>query len=462
MNSFDRYQSPFSWRYGSDEMRQLWSEQRKRRIWREIWVSLAEVQAEYGLVHSDQLEDLRAHVAEIDLKRSLEIEAEIHHDLMAEIKAFAEQCPLGGGVIHLGATSADIEDNADVIRMRDALDMILMKMRHLLRLFADQIEKWADVPVMGFTHLQPAEPTTLGYRLAFSAQDLLMDWEDLRQTRQQLRGKGFKGAVGTAASYGELIGAGNLEVFESRLGEKLNLSFFPVTTQTYPRKQDYRVLVALAGLGATLYKFAFDLRFLQSPGSGEIYEPFTRKQVGSSAMPFKRNPIHAEKIDSLARFLAQLPRVAWDNTAHALLERTLDDSANRRIILPEAFIIADELLETTHWILSDLQVNETALQRNLRLYSPFAGTERVLMAAVKAGADRQEVHTRLLQHSMAAWEAVSRGVENPLIELVVAEPYLQAFLSREKIRSLFAVESYVGNAAQRARQLSAKIRQTIA
>ena len=200
------------------------------------------------------------------------------------------------------------------------------------------------LPLIALTHLQPAEPSTLGYRLASYAQDLLEDWHMLRERRQSLRGKGFKGAVGTGASYAELIGAENLAGFEQRLSEQLGLPFYPVATQVYPRKQDYRVLSALAGLGGSLYKFAFDLRILQSPSLGELSEPFGKKQVGSSAMPFKRNPISAEKIDSLARSLAQMPRVAWDNAAHSLLERTLDDSANRRSLLPEAFLITDELL----------------------------------------------------------------------------------------------------------------------
>lgn len=461
MDDFERYQSPYSWRYGSEEMRRLWSERNKRRIWREIWLGLAEVQAGFGLVHPAQVEDLRAHVAEINLDRSFEIEAEIHHDLMAEIKTFAEQCRIGGGVIHMGATSADIEDNADVIRMKKALEILLTKMRALLLTFADRIAQWADIAVIGFTHLQPAEPTTLGYRLAFSAQDLLMDWEDLQRIHQHLRGKGFKGAVGTAASYAELIGKDDFEDFEARLGKKLNLTFFPVTTQTYPRKQDYRLLSALAGIAATAYKFAFDLRLLQSPLSGEIGEPFASRQVGSSAMPFKRNPILAEKIDSLARSMAQLPRIAWDNAAHALLERTLDDSANRRSILPEAFLITDELIETTHKILQGLQIDATAMQQNLKRYSPFAGTERILVAAVKAGADRQKVHACLLAHSRVAREAVTQGLENPLIGLVADDPYLQTYLSREMIRELFSIETYLGDAPKRARQMSSLIRQSL-
>ena len=228
--------------------------------------------------------------------------------------------------------------------------------------------------------------------------------------------------MGTGASYAELIGADRLAEFENRLSARLDLPFFPVATQVYPRKQDYLLLSHLAGLGASLHKFAFDLRLLQSSPVGELNEPFGRQQVGSSAMPFKRNPIHAEKIDSLARLLAQMPRTAWDNAANSLLERTLDDSANRRTLLPEAFLICDELLLTTKRILSGLQVNETAIRRNLATYAPFAAVERVLMALVKAGADRQVMHEYLREHSLTAWGAVQSGNPNPLAELISHDP----------------------------------------
>ena len=273
-------------------MRSLWSETHKRRLWRRLWVALAEVQAEFGLVSPQQVADLRAHMDEVDIQRAFEIEAEIHHDKMAEIKTFAEQAPLGGMILHLGATSSDIEDNAEVMRQRQSLDLILEGLRELLLELVGKAEVWAATPLIAFTHLQPAEPSTLGYRLSGYAQDIFMDWEDLRRLRSQLRGKGFKGAVGSGASYAELIGADNLGRFESMLSERLDLPFFPITTQVYPRKQDYRLVSALAGLGASLYKFAFDLRILQSPPIGELSEPFGRMQVGSSAMPFKHNPVN--------------------------------------------------------------------------------------------------------------------------------------------------------------------------
>jgi adenylosuccinate lyase len=355
----------------------------------------------------------------------------------------------------------DIEDNADALRLRQSLDIILDKLAHLLALFSEKIEAYADLPIIAFTHLQPAEPSTLGYRLAMYAQDLLGDYEMIRRSRAEIRGKGFKGAVGTGASYAELVGADQAEALESRLSELIGIPFFPVASQTYPRKQDYFVMNGLAGLGASLYKFAFDLRLLQSPTIGEWGEPFGEKQVGSSAMPFKRNPINAEKIDSLARLLAQMPAVAWQNAAHSLLERTLDDSANRRTLLPESFLITDELLITASKILRGLQINQNAISHNLTTYAPFASTERLLMALVKAGADRQEMHERLRNHAMTAWQSVGLGQPNPLLDLLLHDPLITGTLSPQEVKELMGDGQYVGSAPQRARHLANVIRITI-
>ncbi|GAB4531082.1 MAG: adenylosuccinate lyase [Anaerolineales bacterium] len=455
----DTYQSPYTWRYGSDAMRRIWSEEHKRRLWRRLWVALAQAQSEFGLVTPEQVADLKAHADDVDLARARQIEAEIHHDLMAEVRAYAEQCPIGGGIIHLGATSMDIEDNAEALRLRESCDLLLADLRALLHSLAERITATADLPAMAFTHIQPAEPTTLGYRLAQYAQDLLTDYRDLQRLRDEIRGKGFKGAVGTSASYAELLGVENLPRFESRLSALLDLEFFPVATQIYPRKMEYRLLSALAGLGGSLYKFAFDLRILQSPPFGEWSEPFGAKQVGSSAMPFKRNPINAEKMDSIGRYLAQLPRIAWDNAAHSLLERTLDDSANRRTILPEAFLAASELLRVGRKLVDGLVVDERAVARNLATYGPFAATERVLMALGKRGADRQEMHERLRVHALSAWQVIRLGEANPLADLVSADPVFQRYLSPEEIRALMDARAHLGDAPQRARALAAEIRQ---
>ena len=458
------YVSPLSWRYGSEQMRRLWSEEHKRRLWRCIWASLAAAQAELGLVTAEQVADLRAHAEAVDMERAHEIEAEIQHDLVAEIKAFAEQCPVGGGIIHLGATSMDIKDNADVLRLREAMDLLLGRLRALLADLAEQIEAQADRACMGYTHLQPAEPTTVGYRLAQYGLDLLMDLEELQRVRDRLKGKGFKGATGTSASYTQLLTstASSARDLEARVMANLRLEAFPVATQTYARKQDWLVLNALAGLGGSLYKFAFDLRILQAQPYGEWSEPFGRQQVGSSAMPFKRNPESAETMDSLARLVAALPRVAWDNAAHSLLERTLDDSGNRRMILPQAFLMTEELLRRAHRILRGLVVYEGAVTHNLESYGPFAATERLLMELVKAGADRQAMHERIRQHSLAAWDAIQRGEQNPLADLLAADTVILGFLPVERVGALLDARAYVGDAPQRARALAAVIGQTLA
>ncbi len=461
MDEHEQYQSPFSWRYGSGEMRRLWSENNRRRLWRRIWLAIAEAQAGFGLVNDDQLADLRQRVGDVDVARAHEIERQIHHDLMAELQVYAAQCPVGGAVLHLGATSMDVKDNADILLLQAALDLILNRLGRLLALFGEHIERWADTAIIAFTHLQPAEPSTLGYRLAMYGQDLWLDWTALERVRAELRGKGFLGAVGTGASFAALLGSESLGEFEARMAASLDMGFFPVATQTYPRKQDYAVVSALASLGGSLYKFAFDLRLLQSPPIGELGEPFGEAQVGSSAMPFKRNPIQAEKIDSLARALAQMPRLAWDNAAHSLLERTLDDSANRRTMLPEAFLIADELLAAAQGILQGLRVDEIAIARNLEIYGPFAATEKVLMALGKAGADRQEMHGRLRGHVLAAWEAVQAGLPNPLEELVVADERFRDYLEPQQVRAAMQLQDYTGDAPARARRMARILEQTV-
>jgi adenylosuccinate lyase len=457
------YISPFTWRYGSAEMRTIWSEVYRRRLFRRIWVALASAQHRAGLVTAEQLADLRAHQDDIDIARAAEIEAEIGHDLMAEVRTFAEQCPVGGPVIHLGATSADVLDNADVLRIRAALDLLLERLASLLFDLAELIEARADQACMGFTHLQPAEPTTVGYRLAVYGQDLLEDYQELRRLRLLLRGKGFKGAVGTAASYAQLLEGSDLTpaALESLVMEELGLEAFPIATQVYPRKQDLAVLNALAGLAASLYRFAFDLRLLQSPPFGEWSEPFGAKQVGSSAMPFKRNPVRAENIDSLARLIAALPRVAWDNAAHSLLERTLDDSGNRRVILPEAFLATDELLIVTHRILRGMNFNDLAIARNLAVYGVFAATERLLVETVRAGADRQAMHEVIREHAMAAWRAVEGGAPNPLAEMLAADHRILRYVPSDRVHELLDASGHLGDASERARAFAHTIRASL-
>jgi adenylosuccinate lyase len=277
-----------------------------------------------------------------------------------------------------------------------------------------------------------------------------------------MRGKGFKGAVGSSASYGELLGLDKLPEFEKALEKEVGIEFFPVSTQTSPRLQEYQVLAALAGLAAALHKMAFDFRILQSPPIGELAEPFGSKQVGSSAMPFKRNPIDAEKIDSLARLLAAYPQVAWGNAALSLLERTLDDSANRRSSIPESFLAADELIRTAQKIIDGFRLDEEAAGRTFRRYAPFACTERVMMAMAKAGADRQETHEKLREHALAAWEVLRGGAENPLRQRIVNDPFFTRLLSAEKIHALMGIEGYLGDAPRRAAEFSRLLKTRLA
>ncbi|MBZ0292901.1 MAG: adenylosuccinate lyase [Anaerolineae bacterium] len=444
-------------------MRHIWSEVNKRRIWRRIWVALAQAQQQAGLVRAEQVADLQAHVEDVDIDRAHEIEAEINHDLMAEIKTFAEQCPIGGGIIHLGATSMDIEDNADALRLRDSLDLIIKQLHTVLERLANLIDAESEHVCMAFTHIQPAEPTTVGYRLAMYAQDLLADYAALLETRQQIHGKGLKGAVGTAASYSELLQYSDMTPaeMEAQAMHALDLEPFLIATQTYTRRQDWAVLTALSGIGLTIYKLAFDLRVLQSPPIGEWSEPFGTRQVGSSAMPFKRNPINAENINSLARYLAALPGVAWDNAAHNLLERTLDDSANRRIMLPEAFLTTEEILRRAGRILDGLRINDGAIESNVATYGVFAATERLLMEAVRCGGDRQELHEIIREHSLNAWAKMREGQPNPLAESLCTDTRVTALVPAEEVATLLRADAYVGDAPQRAQQMAARIREML-
>lgn len=460
----ETYLSPYTWRYGSDAMRTIWSLAYERRLWRKIWVALAEAQQTANLTTAEQVADLRAHMDNIDLERTAQHEAELRHDLMAEVHTYAEQCTVGGGVIHLGATSMDVKDNADVLRIRDSLTQIITALEGLLGVLANQIEATSDLPTMAFTHLQPAEPTTVGYRLAFYAQDWLADLLRLRDLRDQLRGKGFKGAVGTFASYGELLKDTDLTpiTLEQAVMESLGLPAYDVTHQTYTRRQDWEVVNALAGIAMTANKFAFDLRLLQSPPIGEWAEPFGKKQIGSSAMPFKRNPIHAENISSLTRHVATLPRILWDDAAFSLLERTLDDSANRRSAIPEAFLMTDEILKRLTRLIDGLTLNRERIATNFATYGVFAATERLLMACAKEGGDRQELHEVIRQHSMTAWQAIAHGEANPLADLLAADVDIVMWVGTSRARELLDASAYVGEAPARAHHMAAAIRDALA
>jgi len=457
---FETYLSPFTWRYGSPEMRRIFSVKHKHELWRKIWVTLAEVEQQAGIISKSELNDLKENQAKLNIERILELEKTTRHDVVAAIREFSETAKVGGGKIHLGATSMDIVDNAEMLCIGEALTLITTQVRNLLHVFAQQIETNAKHVCMGYTHLQPAEPTTVGYRLSFYAQDLLIDWNFLEFVTKTIVAKGMKGAVGTRASFDKLLQGTKMtaENLDEQVMKKLGLSSVLIANQVYTRKFDYLLLAALNSIASTLAKFASDLRILQSPMFGEWSEPFGKTQVGSSAMPFKKNPINSEKICSLARFVNQLPSVALENATLSHLERTLDDSANKRLIISQAFLAVDEILISAGKILSGLVVNKERIALNLTLFAPFAACESILIAVVKKGADRQTMHEHLRQLSMTAWKEVQQGKVNPLPELLKNDPQIRKYLQAAEITALLDVTRHTGDAAKRALRLTRQLK----
>jgi adenylosuccinate lyase len=439
---FDIYNSVFSYRYGSDKMRKIFSERHKYEIWRKIWVALARAQNKAGLVSKNELDDLVKNQNKIDIERIYEIEKETKHDVVAAIREFAQVAKIGGGKIHLGATSMDIHDNGDILKIKEAVLIVEDKLKNLMKLFAQKIEEYADVPCIGYTHLQAAEPITVGYRLANYAQDLFDDYKYCQFIKENIKGKGMKGAVGTGASYTKGVD----EAVMKELGIKSAL----ISNQIISRQMEYWVLTCLSSIGNTLAKFSADLRILQSTNFGEWSEPFAEKQVGSSAMPFKRNPINSEKICSLSRYLTKLVPVAIENQALSYLERTLDDSANRRIIIPEAFLALDEILETANKLIDGLVINLERVQANLIQYAPFAATEKIILESVKKGANRQEMHELIREISMKVWGEIQMGEKNRMKELLYKNKVINKFFKESEFDKLFDVTKHLGEASERA------------
>ncbi|MFA6934203.1 MAG: adenylosuccinate lyase [Sphaerochaetaceae bacterium] len=458
---WDDYLSPFTWRYGSEEMRSIWSETSKRRLLRRFWVALAKAQCKAALVSQAQVDDLVAHKDDIDIPKALEIEADIKHDLMAEIKTYESQCPVGGSIIHLGATSMDALDNADAIRLKDSADLIIRRLKDLLGALKARIDQTADYPCMAFTHLQSAEPTTIGYRLSQYAQDLLEDLEGLKALR--IKAKGLKGAVGTCASYVQLLRSKDMSAseLEDLVMKDLGLEAFDAATQVYPRKQDLRIMQALSALACSTARLAMDFRMLQSSAIGEWSESFSAHQVGSSAMPFKRNPINCEKVSSLSRYVNSLLSNAWDNASLSILERTLDDSANRRIFLSEAFLCCDEILITMAKVIGNMDIHSVNIQQNFSKYGVFASTEILLMEAVKKGANRQSMHEVIRQKSLKAWSDVQSGLPNHLREELASDPEVNKFIDASEAYALLDAEAYTGLAGSKAKAMSRRIAEAL-
>ena len=445
----DRYVNPLTERYASDEMSAIFSPARKFGTWRRLWLALAESERELGIDVSDEaLAQMRAHLDDVDLGRADALERELRHDVMAHVHAFAEQAPAARGIIHLGATSAFVTDNAELMQMRDALLVVQRRVVAVIAALADFAKTWRDQPTLGYTHFQPAQPTTVGKRACLWIQDLLLDLEEIEHRLSTIRFRGVRGTTGTEASFLELFEGDHAKVRElnRRVAERMGFDrLFQVTGQTYPRKVDYAVLAALAGIATSSSKFAHDMRLLAH--LREIEEPFESKQIGSSAMAYKRNPMRSERINALTRHVIALTMDPAFTAATQWFERTLDDSANRRIAIPEAFLAIDATLLIQHNVAAGLIVRPAMIRKHLEEELPFMATETILMRAVRAGGDRQALHERIRQHSVAAGNRIKdEGAENDLIERIAADPSFG--LSREQIESALDPRLHVGRAAE--------------
>ena len=442
------YQNPLIERYASDEMSRIFSAATKFSTWRRLWLALAEAQQELGLpIPEEALRDMRAHLDDIDLQRAAELERRFRHDVMAHVHLFGEAAPAAKAVIHLGATSAFVTDNSELMQHEQALRLVLRRLVSCVAALAGFAREQRDLPTLGYTHFQPAQPTTVGKRATLWLQDFVLDVEEVEHRLNTLRFRGIRGTTGTEASFLELFDGdhGKVEALGQRVAQKMGFEkLYGVTGQTYPRKSDYAFLATLAGIAASASKYAHDLRLLQH--LKEIEEPFEKEQIGSSAMAYKRNPMRAERITALARHVIALTIDPAFTAATQWLERTLDDSANRRIAIPEAYLATDAILLLTHNVSAGLVVRPEVIRRHLDEELPFMATEAILMHAVRAGGDRQELHERIRQHSIAAAEAVKeRGERNDLADRIAAD---RSFgLSTDEVEVVLDPIRHTGRAA---------------
>ncbi len=458
MTSIDGFDHPLAGRYASPEMLALFSPRHRYTTWRRLWLVLAEAEAELGLpIPEEALEQMRAalEVTAEDLERVAAYERETRHDVMAHLHAFADRAPAARPWLHLGATSAYVGDNADLLVMADALDLVERRLLAVIAALADFARRWAAEPALGHTHFQPAQPTTVGKRACLWIEDLLLDLERLRFERGRLALRGAKGTTGTQATYLELFDGDHGRVLElDRLvAEKLGFAAtYPVTGQTYPRKVDTFVLDALSGLGQSAARMATDIRLLAR--LKELREPMAEGQVGSSAMPYKANPMRSERVTSLARWLVSLAANPAHTAATQWLERSLDDSANRRMALPEAFLTADAILRILHNVAAGLVVFPAMVRRNLDAELPFMASEAILMEAVRRGGDRQALHERLRVHAREAARAIlEEGRENPFLDLVASDPGVG--LPRAELEALLDPARFTGRAPEQVREFLA-------
>ncbi len=458
MSSIDGFDHPLAGRYASPEMLSLFSPRRRYTTWRRLWLALAEGERELGLaIPAEAIEQMRANltVDEEDLERVASYERETRHDVMAHLHAFADRAPAAKPWLHLGATSAFVGDNADLVIMAEAMELVERRLLAVVASLAAFAERWADEPTLGHTHYQPDQPTTVGKRATLWIQDLLADLERLRFERGRLKLRGAKGTTGTQAAFLELFGGDEAKVTELDRLVAAKLGFdgtYAVTGQTYPRKVDAFVLDVLSGLGQSAAKMATDIRLLAR--LKEVREPMARGQVGSSAMPYKANPMRSERVTSLARWLITMAANPAHTAAAQWLERSLDDSANRRMALPEAFLTADAILRILHNLADGLVVFPAMVRRNLAAELPFMASEVILMEAVRRGGDRQAIHERLRLHARAAADAVLReGRENPYLALVAEDPAVP--LGREELEALLDPLRFVGRAPAQVREFLA-------
>jgi adenylosuccinate lyase len=416
--SHETYENPLISRYASREMATLWGDQRKFSSWRQLWVNLAEAEAELGLpILQEQIVELKSHVDDIDFAAAERYEHKLRHDVMAHVHAYGDQCPAARPIIHLGATSCYVTDNTDLILIREALQMVARHLAAVITSLAEFAKQYRDLPTLSFTHLQPAQPTTVGRRACLWAYDLALDLAEVEHRIDTLQARSVKGTTGTQASFLELFSGDHEKVrqLEALVAKKMGFdSTYAITGQTYSRKVDAQVLDVLSGIAASSHKAATDLRILAH--RKEVEEPFEKDQIGSSAMAYKRNPMRSERICALSRFAMNLSANAAETHATQWMERTLDDSANRRLVIPQAFLAIDAILILYQNIASGLAVYPEVIAKHLREELPFMATENILMAAVAAGGDRQELHERIRQHSQAAAAVVKqKGGQNDLI-----------------------------------------------
>ena len=445
--STERYTSPLSERYASKAMQYIFSPEMKFKTWRRLWIALAETEQELGLdITDEQIAELKVHKDDINFEVAKEREKLVRHDVMSHVYAYGVQCPKAKGIIHLGATSCYVGDNTDIIVMAEALKLVKTKLVNVMAELAKFADTYKELPTLAFTHFQPAQPTTVGKRATLWLQEFMMDLEDLEYVAGSLRLLGSKGTTGTQASFLELFDGDNetVDKIDPMIAEKMGFkNCYAVSGQTYSRKVDTRVVNILAGIAASAYKMSNDIRLLQH--LKEVEEPFEKNQIGSSAMAYKRNPMRSERIGSLARYVMVDALNPAITSATQWFERTLDDSANKRLSVPEAFLAIDGILDLCLNVVDGLVVYDKVITKHLMAELPFMATENIMMDAVKKGGDRQELHEKIRQLSMQAGAHVKQeGKENNLLELIAADPAFQ--LSLEELQASMEPSKYVGRA----------------